>query len=162
VSVTGAFGTYFSSIAPLLTAFCQAAAFVERIALGALTSEFSAESRRLEGRIERLRMQHTEAIRDKSAAENRSHNLLEKLTAAEAEKEDLSRRLAAKREDTEKAHTEAQAARAEASLALKHATDVESGLRSLRGYVDRTEASNHAGVDRAHALLVDAYCQLGA
>jgi hypothetical protein len=34
-----------------------------------------------------------EAVRDKSMVENRSRNLLEKLTAAEAENEDLSRRL---------------------------------------------------------------------
>jgi hypothetical protein len=47
-------------------------------------------------------MQHTEVVRDKSTAENRSHNLLEKLTAAEAQKEDLCRRLAAEREDVEK------------------------------------------------------------
>jgi 3-phenylpropionate/cinnamic acid dioxygenase small subunit len=65
-------------------------AFAERIASGALTLEFAAERRWLEGRIERLRTQHTEAVRDKSAAENKSHNLLEKLSVAEAE-EDLSR-----------------------------------------------------------------------
>jgi hypothetical protein len=76
---------------------------------------------------------------------------------AEAEKEDLDRRLAAEREDAEKARAEAQAARAEASLALKRATNVESGQRSLRGYVDKTETSTRAGVDRAHALLVVAY-----
>jgi hypothetical protein len=34
---------------------CQAAAFAEHIASGALTLEFAAEGRRLEGRIERLR-----------------------------------------------------------------------------------------------------------
>jgi hypothetical protein len=45
-------------------------------------------------------MQHTEAVRDKSAMENKSCNLLEKLTAAEAEKEDLSHRLAEEREGT--------------------------------------------------------------
>jgi chromosome segregation ATPase len=126
---------------------CQAVAFTERIASGALTSEFSAERQRLEGRIESLRLQHTEAIRDKLAAENRIRNLLEKLTVAEADKEDLSRRLAAEREDAEKARAEPQAAHAEASLALKHATDAESGLRSLCGYIDRAEASTHAGVD---------------
>jgi hypothetical protein len=59
--------------------------------------EFSIERRRLQGRIERLRMQHTEAVRNKSATENKSRNLLEKLTAAEMEKEDLSRRLAKER-----------------------------------------------------------------
>ena len=109
--------------------------------------EFFAERWRLEGRIERLRTQHTEAIRDKSAAENMSRNLLEKLTVVEAEKEDLSRWLAAEREDAKKARAEAQAARAEASLALRRATDVESGLKSLRGYVNKTEASTHARVD---------------
>jgi hypothetical protein len=100
-------------------------------------------------------MQHTEAVRDKSAAEKRSRNLHEKLTAANAEKEDLSRRLAEEREGAEKA-------RAEASLALKHATDTESGLKSLCGYIDKTEASTRAGVDWEHALLVDAHRQLGA
>jgi chromosome segregation ATPase len=129
---------------------CQAAAFAERIASGALTLEFSAERWQLEGRIKRLQTQHTEAVRDKSVVENRSRNLLEKLTAAEAEKEDLSRRLAAEREDMEKAS-------AEASLALKRATDAESGLKSLRGCVDKMEASTHVGVDRAHALLMDVY-----
>jgi hypothetical protein len=127
-----------------------------------LTSEFSAKRQRLEGRIERLRTQHMEAVRDKSAAENRSHNLLEKLSVAEAEKEDLSHRLAVEKEDAEKARAEAQAARAEANLALKRATDAESGKRSLRGYVDRAKATTRTGVDRAHALLVDVYRQLGA
>jgi hypothetical protein len=107
-------------------------------------------------------MQHTEAVRDKSAVENRSRNLLEKLMVVEAEKEDLDRRLVAEREDVEKDRAKAQAARAEANLALKRAIDVESGQRSLRGYVDKTAASTHAGVDRAHTLLMEAYRQLGA
>jgi hypothetical protein len=38
---------------------------------GALTSEFAAERQRLEGRIEHLRTQHTEAVRDKLAVENK-------------------------------------------------------------------------------------------
>jgi hypothetical protein len=37
----------------------QAATFAEHVVSGALTSEFAAERRRLEGRIERLRAQHT-------------------------------------------------------------------------------------------------------
>jgi chromosome segregation ATPase len=110
-----------------------------------------------------------EAVRDKSAAENKSRNLLEKLTATKTEKEDLSRRLAEEREGTEKARTEAQAARAEAdaaraeaSLALKRTADAESRLKSLRSYTEKTEASTRAGVERAHALFVDAYRELGA
>jgi chromosome segregation ATPase len=108
---------------------CQVTAFAECIASGALTSEFAAERRRLEGRIEHLRTQHTEAVRDKSAAENKSHNLLEKMSAAEAEKEDLGRQLAAEMENADRAqaeaqaardraHAETQAARAEPNLAL--------------------------------------------
>jgi hypothetical protein len=42
------------------------------------------------------------------------------------------------------------------------ATDMESGQRSLRGHLDKTEASTHVRVDRTHAFLVDAYRQLGA
>jgi seryl-tRNA synthetase len=126
--------------------------------------EFSVERRRREGTIERLWTQHTEAVRDKSAVENKSRNLLEKLTAAETEKEDLSHRLAEEREGAEKAHAKAQAARAEAdaaraeaSLALKRAADVESELKSLHSYTEKTEASTRAGVERAHTMFVDVY-----
>jgi hypothetical protein len=62
----------------------------------------------------------------------------------------------------EKAHAETQASRAEARLALKRATDAESGLKRLRSYTEKTEASTGAGVERAHALFVDAYHDLGA
>jgi chromosome segregation ATPase len=114
-------------------------------------------------------MQHTEAVRDKLVAENKSRNLLEKLTVVETEKEDLSHRLAEEREGAEKARAEAQAARAEAdvaraeaNLALKRAVDAESRLKSLHSYTEKTEASTHTGVERAHTLFVDAYRELGA
>jgi hypothetical protein len=68
-----------------------------------LTSEFAAKRRRLEGRNERLRTQLTEAMRDKSVAESKSLNLMDKLSAAEAEKEELGRWLAAEKEDADKA-----------------------------------------------------------
>jgi hypothetical protein len=148
---------------------CQAAAFAEHIASGALTLEFTAERRRLEGRIERLRTQHTEAVRDKSAAENKSRNLMEKLSAAEAKKEDLGYRLAAEKEDADRACAEAQAVRAkakltraEANLVLQRAAEAEASHRSLHDYLDKAEASTRTEVDQAHALLVDAYRQLGA
>jgi hypothetical protein len=67
----------------------QAAAFADHVASGALTSEFAAERQRLEGRIERLRAQHVDAVRDKSAVENKSHMMSERLAAMEAEKVDL-------------------------------------------------------------------------
>jgi 3-phenylpropionate/cinnamic acid dioxygenase small subunit len=82
-------------------------AFAEQAALGALTSQFVSERKQLEGRIERLRTQHTKAIRDKSAAKNKSQNLLEKVTAQEEEKEDLGRRLNDEKEDAENARAEA-------------------------------------------------------
>jgi hypothetical protein len=85
----------------------QAAAFADHVASGVLTSEFAAERRRLEGRIECLQTQHIEAMRDKSAVENKSRKLKEKLTAVEAEKEELSRRVAAEREDANRACAEA-------------------------------------------------------
>jgi 3-phenylpropionate/cinnamic acid dioxygenase small subunit len=81
--------------------------FANRVASGALTSEFASERRRLEGRIERLRTQHTEAVRDKLGAKNKSRDLLEKLSVAEKEREDLKRRLAEERDDAEKARAEA-------------------------------------------------------
>jgi 3-phenylpropionate/cinnamic acid dioxygenase small subunit len=87
--------------------WCQANAIAGRIASGALTSKFVTERQRLERRIECLRTQHTEAARDKSAAENKSCNLLEKLWAVEKEREDLSRRLAREKEGIENARAEA-------------------------------------------------------
>jgi hypothetical protein len=108
-------------------------------------------------------------VRDKPAVENKSHNLTEKLSAVEAEKEDLARRLVVEKEDANRACTEAQATRAEAklacaeaNLALKRAIEAESSHRGLRGYLDKAEASAHTRVDRAHTLFVDAYQQLGA
>jgi outer membrane murein-binding lipoprotein Lpp len=73
----------------------QAAAFTDHVASGALTLEFAAE-------IERLRAQHTDVVREKSAAENKSRRLTERLAAAEAEKGDLRRQLVEERRDMNK------------------------------------------------------------
>jgi hypothetical protein len=148
---------------------CQATAFAERVASGALTLEFASDRRRLEGRIECLRTLHTEAVRDKSVTENKSCNLLEKLSVAKKEREDLGHRLAEEREGAEKAHAEVQAARTEfeamrveADLARKRATDKESELKGIHSYCKKTEASSHAGVERVHTLFVEVYHELGA
>jgi hypothetical protein len=130
-------------------------AFTEQVASRALTSQFVSERKRLEGRIEHLRTQHTEVVRDKSAAENKSPNLLEKVTTLEKEKEDLGHRLTDEKEDAEKASVEAQAAR-------KRTADLEVELKNMRGHHERTEFSTRAGVERAHMLFVDAYRDLGA
>jgi chromosome segregation ATPase len=121
----------------------QAAAFDDHVASGALTLEFAAERQRLEGRIERFQAQHTDVVRDKSAAENKSRRLSERLAAAKAEKEDLRRQLAEERRDANRACAEAQAAQAEAKLArakasLAHQRTEEMETR-LGGLCDRLE-----------------------
>jgi hypothetical protein len=111
---------------------CQAAAFADHVASGALTSEFAAERQQLEGRVERLRAQHTEAVQDKSAAENKSRRLMEKLATAVAEKEDLSRQFAAERKDANRAYTEAQAAQARSNLRVWRPVSLANVLRSWK------------------------------
>jgi chromosome segregation ATPase len=135
---------------------------------GGLTLEFATEKQRLKGRIERLRAQHTNAVWDKSAAENKSRRLTERLAAVEAEKEDLMRELAAERKDTNRVCAEAQAAqaeaklvRAEASLARQHAEEMETRLYGLRDLLDKMEASTRVEVKRTHTQLVDACQELG-
>jgi hypothetical protein len=147
----------------------QVAAFTDHVASGALTSKFATERQRLEGRIERLRVQHTDAIRDKSAVENKSRRLTERLAAAEAEKEDLRRQLVEERRDANRAcaealaaQAEAKLARAEASLACQRAEEMETRLCGLRNRQDKTEASTRAEVEQTHMQLVDAYRELGA
>jgi 3-phenylpropionate/cinnamic acid dioxygenase small subunit len=63
-------------------------AFTDQVASGALTSQLVSERKQLEGRVERLRTQHTEAIKDKSTAKNKNQNLLEKVSTLEKEKEE--------------------------------------------------------------------------
>jgi hypothetical protein len=149
------------SVVLTLRILCQVTAFAEQVASGVLSPQFISGRRRLEGRIERLCTQHTEAVRDKSSAENKSRNLLERLFAVEKQKEDIGRQLAEEKEDAEKARAEAQAARAEAQAAHKRVADVELELKNICGHHERTETSTCAGVERAHTLFVDAYRELG-
>jgi hypothetical protein len=64
--------------------------------------------------------------------------------------------------EAEAARAEAKLARAEANLARQHAEEAEASRSSLRGCLDKAEASTRAEVDRTLAQLVDAYRQLGA
>jgi chromosome segregation ATPase len=136
----------------------QAAAFTDHV----VSLELAAE-------VEHLWAQHTDAVQEKSTAENKSRRLTERLAAAEAEKGDLRRQLAEERRDANKAIADAQAAQAdvklarvEASLARQHTEELEARLGGLRNSVDNAEASTHAEVERTHAQLVDAYRELGA
>jgi hypothetical protein len=139
----------------------QAADFTDHVASGALTAEFAAE-------VERLRAQHTDAVREKSAAENKSHRLTERLAAAEAKKGDLRCQLVERRDanraiaDEQAAQAEAKLARAEASLARQRAEELEARLNSLRNHVDKAEVLTRAEVEQTYAQFVDAYRELGA
>jgi chromosome segregation ATPase len=131
--------------------FCQAADFADRVTLGALTADVAAE-------VERLRAQHMDVVREKSATESKNLWLAEKVAALEAEKTDLRRQLVEERREANQAISEAQAAQAEAkvawaegSLASQRAEEWEARFNALRGRVDKAEASTHAEVERTLA-----------
>jgi predicted nucleic acid-binding Zn-ribbon protein len=98
----------------------QAADFADRAASGALTAVVSAE-------VERLRTQHADAVREKSAADSKCRKLADKVAALEGEKVDLRRQLAEERREANEALAKAQVAQAEANLAR-----VEGGLAMER------------------------------
>jgi hypothetical protein len=141
---------------------CQAADFADLVASGALTADVAAE-------VERLRAQHADVVREKSAVESKNRRLSEKVAAMEAEKTDLRRQLAEERREANKAIADAQAAQAEAkvawaegSLAHQRTEELESRFNALCSHVDKAEASTRAEVERTHAQFVDAYCELDA
>jgi hypothetical protein len=74
------------------------------VASGALTADVSAK-------VERLRAQHANAVREKSAAESKNRRLAEKVAALEAEKTDLQRQLAEEKREANQAIAEAGCAR---------------------------------------------------
>lgn len=94
------------------------AVFADQIASGPLvnvaTSQLRSKRKRLEDKIEHLRMQHIEAFTDKSVTKNKSRNLLDKVGVLEKDNEDLGCQLNEENDSTAEAKTEAQAACAEA------------------------------------------------
>jgi chromosome segregation ATPase len=60
------------------------------VASGALTADVSAE-------VERLRAQHANAVREKSAADSKCRKLAEKVSALEGKRMDLRRQLVEER-----------------------------------------------------------------
>jgi hypothetical protein len=79
---------------------CQAADFADLVASGALTADVAAV-------VERLREQHADAVREKSAAESKKRRLSEKVAAMEAEKTNLRRQLVEERREANKAIADA-------------------------------------------------------
>jgi chromosome segregation ATPase len=132
------------------------------VASGALTADVSAE-------VERLRAQHADAVREKSAAESKSRRQAEKVAALEAERTDLRRQLVEERREANQAIAEAQATQVEAklawvegSLATQRAEEWEVRFNALRGHVERAKASTLSEVERTRTQLVDSYRELGA
>ena len=130
---------------------CQATDFTDHVASGALTAEFAAE-------VERLRVQHEDAVREKLATESISRRLTEKLAAMEAERGDLWCQLVEERREANKAIADAQVAqadaklaRAEGSLACQRTEELEARFNALRSRVDKVESSIHAEVERTYA-----------
>jgi hypothetical protein len=64
--------------------------------------------------------------------------------------------------EAQAAHAEAQATLAEAQAARTRTADMELELRNIRSHRKKTESNTRAGVELAHTLFVEAYCELGA
>jgi multidrug efflux pump subunit AcrA (membrane-fusion protein) len=140
----------------------QVADFADRAALGALTTVVSTE-------VERLRTQHADTVREKSAADSKCRKLADKVAVLEGEKTDLRRQLVEERRDANEALAKAQAAlaeanlaRAEGSLAKERAAQLEERLNALQSRVERTEATVRAEAERTRKQLMDSYHELGA
>jgi hypothetical protein len=129
------------------------------VASGALIADVSAE-------VERLRAQHADAVREKSAADSKCRKLAEKVAALEGKRTDLRRQLVEERREANqaiaKAQAEAKLARVEGSLASQRAEEREVRFNALQARMERAEASTRSEVDRTRKQLVDSYRELGA
>jgi DNA repair exonuclease SbcCD ATPase subunit len=119
--------------------------------------------------VERLRAQHAEAVREKSAADSKCRKLAEKVAALEGERTELQRQLAKERREANQAlakaqstQAEANVARVEGSLARQRAEEWEERLNALQARMERAEASTRSEVERTRKQLMDSYHELGA
>jgi hypothetical protein len=129
--------------------------FADRAASGALTVVVSAE-------VERLRTQHADAVREKSATDSKCRKLADKVATLEGERTDLRRQLAEERKEANEALAKAQSAQAEGSLARQRAEELEGRLNALQTRVERAEASTRSEAERTRKQLMDSYHELGA
>jgi hypothetical protein len=129
------------------------------VASGGLTADVSAE-------VERLRAQHADTVREKSAADSKCRKLAEKVAALVGERTDLRRQLVEERREANqaiaKAQAEAKLARVEGSLASQRAEEWEVQFNALQARMERVEASTRSEVERTRKQLVDSYRELGA
>jgi hypothetical protein len=140
----------------------QVADFANRTASGAFTAALSAE-------VERLRTQHADAVREKSAADSKCRKLSDKVAVLEREKADLRRQLAGERREANEAvakekaaRAEAKLARAEGNIAKERAEHLQERLTALESRVERAEAVARSEAERTRKQLMDTYRELGA
>jgi hypothetical protein len=119
--------------------------------------------------VERLRTQHADAVREKSAVDSKCRKLADKVAALEGERTDLRRQLAEEKKEANEALAKAQSAQAEAnlarvegSLARQRAEELEGRLNTLQTRVERAEASTRSEAERTRKQLMDSYHELGA
>jgi hypothetical protein len=119
--------------------------------------------------VERLRTQHADAVREKSAADSKCRKLANKVAVLEGEKAGLRCQLVEERREANETLAKAQAAlaeanlaRAEGNLARERAAQLEERLNALQSRVERTEAVTRAEAERTRKQLVDSYHELGA
>jgi hypothetical protein len=119
--------------------------------------------------VERLRTQHADAVREKSAADSKCRKLADKVAALEGEKADLRRQLAGESREANEALAKAQAAqaevnlaRAEGNLARERAEQLQERLSALESRVERAEAASRAEAEQTRKQLIDSYHELGA
>jgi multidrug efflux pump subunit AcrA (membrane-fusion protein) len=119
--------------------------------------------------VERLRAQHADAVREKSAADSKCRKLADKVATLEGERTDLRRQLAEERKEANEALAKAQSAQAEANLAWtegsvarQRAEELEERFNALQTRVERAEASTRSEVERTRKQLMDLYHELGA
>jgi hypothetical protein len=117
----------------------------------------------------RLRTQHADAVREKSAADSKCRKLADKVAVLEGEKTDLRRQLVEERREANEALAKAQATQAEANLARvegglarERVEQLEERLRALQSRVERAEATTRTEAERTRKQLMDSYHELGA
>jgi chromosome segregation ATPase len=136
--------------------------FTSRTASGALTAALSAE-------VERLRTQHADAVREKSASDSKCRKLADRVAALEKEKADLRRQLAGERREANEAiakeqaaQAEARLARAEGNIAKELAGELQGRLTALESRAEGAKAAMRAEAERTRTQLMAAYRELGA
>ena len=118
--------------------------------------------------VERLRTQHADAIREKSASDSKCRKLADRVAALEKEKADLRRQLVGERREASEAiakeqaaQAEARLARAEGNIAKELASQLQGRLAALESRAKGAEAAIRAEAERTRTQLMTAYRELG-